>query len=309
MSIIGNVIQPTMRYIKGDMNAEDQKVVDRVSKVFCETVLALVKSEGLKSPQVPLIEANQFVGAVDLASYKVAFTEGYGNEAFTYADIQKYGITPLSSAITNISRDIGDVIYAFEFKKGLTDIEAAKVAKEAAKSYIERVKSDLKSHSKPAVESISLPEIAEGVKRFRTDYPEGKKTAFIIMKFGAPQAYSESAQVVKDVLSAHGIAAMRADDKQYMDDLFLNIKTYMHSCDFAVAIWDRIETDEFNPNVSLEVGYMMALGKDVLLLKDQTLKALPTDIIGRLYKPFDTRSPGTTAPEHIIKWLRDKNYI
>jgi nucleoside 2-deoxyribosyltransferase len=99
---------------------------------------------------------------------------------------------------------------------------------------------------------------------------------------------------------------MRADDKQYMDDLFSNIKTYMHACDFGIAVFDRIMQDDFNPNVSLEVGYMLGMNKDVLLLKDQTLKSLQTDLTGRLYKQFDVNDVDNTVPVQIEKWLSDK---
>lgn len=80
----------------------------------------------------------------------------------------------------------------------------------------------------------------------------------------------------------------------------------MHACDFGVAVFDRITEDDFNPNVSLEVGYMLGMGKNVLLLKDKTLKSLQTDLTGKLYKPFDTTDiEGTLKPE-VDKWLVDK---
>ncbi len=107
----------------------------------------------------------------------------------------------------------------------------------------------------------------------------------------------------------HGIVALRADDKEYMDDLFLNIKTYMHACDFGIAIFERITDDNFNPNVTLEVGYMLGMGKNVLLLKDKTLKALQTDLAGRLYKEFNTVEVEESIPIAIEKWLRDKGLI
>lgn len=66
-------------------------------------------------------------------------------------------------------------------------------------------------------------------------------------------------QDIKDVLNKHGIVGLRADDKEYMDDLFLNVKVYMHACDFGIAVYERIISDDFNPNVSLEVGYLFGM--------------------------------------------------
>jgi hypothetical protein len=80
----------------------------------------------------------------------------------------------------------------------------------------------------------------------------------------------------------------------------------MHGCGFGIAIFDRIEEEEFSPNVSLEVGYMMALGKDVCLLKDKTLETLHADLLGKLYKPFDPQNAEGTIPNQLSKWLSDK---
>jgi hypothetical protein len=83
----------------------------------------------------------------------------------------------------------------------------------------------------------------------------------------------------------------------------------LHGCGFGVSVFERIQQDNFNPNVSLEVGYMLALKKRVLLLKDQTLKALHTDLVGRLYRPFDVLDPGKTIPPQIEGWMEDKGLI
>ena len=88
-----------------------------------------------------------------------------------------------------------------------------------------------------------------------------------------------------------------------------NIQTYMHGCRFGVAVFERIQKDVFNPNVSLEVGYMMALKKLVLLLKDQTLTSLQTDLVGRLYRPFDVQHPADTIPDKIEAWMEDKGLV
>jgi nucleoside 2-deoxyribosyltransferase len=113
---------------------------------------------------------------------------------------------------------------------------------------------------------------------------------------------------IRETLKKRGILALRADDKQHMDDFFPNIKTYMHACDFGVAVFDRITEDDFNSNVSLEVGYMLGMGKTVLLLKDKTLKYLQTDLKGKLYKQFDTTDIDNVMPPQIEKWLSDKGF-
>jgi hypothetical protein len=51
---------------------------------------------------------------------------------------------------------------------------------------------------------------------------------------------------------------------------------------------------------------MMALRKNICLLKDKTMKTLHTDIIGKLYQTFDPQDPLTSIPLVIRKWLEDK---
>lgn len=98
---------------------------------------------------------------------------------------------------------------------------------------------------------------------------------------------------------------MRADDKSYAKSLWANVKSYMDVCNLGIAVFEQITDDNFNPNISIELGYMISQNKDVLLLKDQRLQALPTDIVGQLYKPFDSYNIETTVALSIKQWLRD----
>jgi hypothetical protein len=160
-----------------------------------------------------------------------------------------------------------------------------------------------------SLESAFPTELAESLKKFRKDYPDRRKCAFIMMRFGATKAHTDIVESIRNALSAHGINALRADDKDYHDDLFWNILTYIYSCSFGIAVFERIEQEEFNPNVSLEVGYMMALRKPVLLLKDRTLRNLNTDLMGKLYKTFDPQSISGSVKPQLLRWMKDKNII
>lgn len=152
-------------------------------------------------------------------------------------------------------------------------------------------------------------EIKESFERFKSDYPDPAKVAFIMMQFGKTKAHNEIVKAIKKVLDSHAISGVKADDKQYHDDLFPNVMTYLYGCGLGIAVFERIEAEEFNPNVSLEVGYMFALKKPVCLLKDRTLKILHTDLVGKLYKAFDPQDPIKTIPNEITQWLSDKGII
>lgn len=149
--------------------------------------------------------------------------------------------------------------------------------------------------------------IRESLEKFRKRHPNSQKTGFIMMRFGSTLAHTRITNAIKNTLMLHGLEALRADDEEYNPDLFSNIQTYMHGCGFGIAIFERFESDEFNSNVGLEIGYMLALRKPVCLVKDKTLKTLQTDLMGKQYKPFDPQNIEATVSNELIKWLRDYN--
>ena len=127
------------------------------------------------------------------------------------------------------------------------------------------------------------------------------------MRFVETRLHNEIITGIRAACDSLGLVALRADDRTYSDDLLLNIRTYMHGCDLGIAIFERLTQDEFNPNISLELGYMLALGKPVCLLKDTTLGALHTDVVGRLYESFDAQNPSQSIQNALERWLRSKS--
>ena len=87
------------------------------------------------------------------------------------------------------------------------------------------------------------------------------------------------------------------------------MRTLLHGCGFGIAVYERIEREEPNANVGLEVGYLMAMNKPVLLLKDKTVTSLQSDLAGKLYTPFDPHDPEGSIPEQLTKWLKDNGII
>jgi hypothetical protein len=153
------------------------------------------------------------------------------------------------------------------------------------------------------------PEIAMSIDRFRERYPDPKRTGFLIMRFAAEKPYARIVDAIRETAKEHQLTVLRADDHEFHTDLLSNVRTYLHCCGFGIAVYDRIKTDEPNANVGLEVGYCMAMNKPVLLLKDQTIPKLQTDLAGRLYRDFDAHDPIGTIPGQLTKWLEDYGII
>jgi hypothetical protein len=182
---------------------------------------------------------------------------------------------------------------------------------ESVSEYIERLH---KRDRQVTVSSVYQPEylesnVSDSVRKFQLEYPDPRKVAFIIMPFKTTNAHKKIFSIIDGTLNECNIRALRADSKMYHDELWLNIVTYMSGCGFGIAVLERLISNEVNPNVSLEIGYMFGLHKPVCLLKDENINKLQSDLVGKLYHDFDTQNPDETIPPLLKKWLSDKGFI
>jgi len=310
MSVLSFLSHGGMANIGGDLSNEEREYSNKIVKNFSEVVTRYARTLQVPASEVKINRSNFLFVAKDQFSFHFVFAEkpGSGN-SINYRNLSEYRQLELQSIIHQVRIEIGDVIWAFSCPESMTNEALDAYLLKISIEYINsEIQTDKSSDEKISEEAMSSPEIASGLERFRRDYPSGTKTAFIIMQFGNTKPHSELVELIKKEFSKHNITALRADDKEYMDDLFSNIKTYMYGCDFGVAIFERISEDNFNPNVSLEVGYMMGMEKQVLLLKDKTLNSLHTDLAGKLYKPFDIFDIEASLAPQISKWLSDKGF-
>ncbi|MCX6659217.1 MAG: hypothetical protein NTX81_02385 [Candidatus Bathyarchaeota archaeon] len=149
------------------------------------------------------------------------------------------------------------------------------------------------------------PEITKSRDLFSQDYSDPSKVGFIMMKFRKTPAHDRIVEAIRNTLKLCDLKGVRSDDKEYHQDLYYNVLTHMHGCGFGIAVFDQIQEESFSPNVSLEIGYMLALGKKICILKDKNLKTMPADLLGKLYKEFDPQNPEKTIDDSLSKWLSD----
>ncbi len=307
MSVIQFLTSGGMASTGGDLTESEQKQINNIVKIFGESVKRYAMSLQVPASLLSVRQCTYLFIGKDTSSYHLVFAITPGQTTINYRDLTSHGRLELQSLVHQVRIEIGDVAWAFSYPLNIPASDLDDYIQKIVMQYVNTV---LQAQKKPekviSEQAISAPEIASGLEKFQQDYPMGKNTAFVIMQFGSTKLHDDIIDCIKETLEKHNIAALRADDKEYMDDLFPNVKVYMHACDFGIALFDRITEDDFNPNVTLEVGYMLGLGKNVLLLKDKTLTALSTDLTGRLYKQFDTTDVLNTMPEQIEKWLSDK---
>ncbi|MDU1655617.1 MAG: hypothetical protein E6850_24500 [Leclercia adecarboxylata] len=312
MSVLDFLSSGGMASTGGDLSEAERQPANSIVKMFANDLRNYARTLQIPASKVKVNKCSYLFVAKDDFSYHFVFAEkpGGGN-SLVYRNLSEYRNIAIQSIVHQVRIDVGDVVWAFSCPISISPEALGDYINKIAIEYIQsEIQTDAnQNNGKISEEAMNVPEIASGLERFRNDYPKGKKTAFIIMQFGSTKAHTQLVEAIKAVLSKHDIVALRADDKEYMDDLFSNIKTYMYGCDFGISIFERIEEDNFNPNVSLEVGYMMGMGKQVLLLKDKTLSSLHTDLAGKLYKPFDIFDIESSLGPHIEKWLSDKGFL
>ena len=141
------------------------------------------------------------------------------------------------------------------------------------------------------------------LREFLEEHPNPDKNVFVMMRFLKSDQLDEAYATIKSTLSERGFHAVRADDRDYTGELWSNIEVYLSCCNLGIAIFEDMQVRDFNPNVSLELGYMLGRGKRCLLLKEQTLPQLPADIVHRLYKPFDQFKVAETVLREVAKWV------
>ena len=149
-----------------------------------------------------------------------------------------------------------------------------------------------------------LPCYTESEEHFYKKY--GHHAIFVIMPF--IDTLYPVYQAIEAKLKEYDITVVRADKEEFSDDLWGNVSTYLNCCIAAIAVFNKFDDNEkdiYNPNVALETGYMMALGRKVCLLKDSRLEKLPTDIISKLYKTYDANDIENTVPQQVESWYKE----
>ena len=146
-----------------------------------------------------------------------------------------------------------------------------------------------------------MPMYSDAEMKFYEKY--GHNAIFVIMPFR--EELNKVYEIIKDIFASKGYSAIRADEKEFTNDLWENVRVYLECCNVAVAVFDKNDQDNFNPNVAIEVGYMLSKGNKVCLLKDKKLPKLPSDLISKMYKEYDSDDVEGTLPEQLGLWIRD----
>jgi len=148
-----------------------------------------------------------------------------------------------------------------------------------------------------------LPHLVPHLREFLRDHPDYDRNVFLMMRFAPTPQLSAVHAAIQKTLSDLGFHCVRADDRDYTGDVWSNIEVHLSGCRYGIAVFEDIDQRDFNPNVSLELGYMMGLQKRCLILKEKRLPQMPADVVHKLYKTWDAFNIEETVSAEVTRWI------
>ena len=126
---------------------------------------------------------------------------------------------------------------------------------------------------------------------------------FVMMRYEPNLPFVEIEETIKETLQKFGLKAILARNLTFHRQLWSNVRFCMEHSRYAIVVFENIVQPEFNPNVALELGYILALKKPYLILKEKSVPILHSNIRGFLHSSFDSHRVKETVGAAIEDWL------
>jgi protein-tyrosine-phosphatase len=126
-----------------------------------------------------------------------------------------------------------------------------------------------------------------------------------MIRFRESKQHEAITKAISSVLTEYTLNLVRADWKYYHNELWTNVKYFMDNSLYGIAVFEQIHDQDTNPNVSFELGYMIAQEKKCLILKEKHVPMLQSDLLGNLYREFDSYNIERTVRAAVVNWLKD----
>lgn len=140
---------------------------------------------------------------------------------------------------------------------------------------------------------------------FLNRHPDPGSNVFLMMRFDPGPPRGEIRRIIQGAADGLGFDVVRADDDDYTGELWGNVRVCIEHCSLGIAVFDGVGQDGGSDfNVALELGYMLALNRPCLLLREQRLGAPPAMVANRLQTWFDSFDLGSTLGPATSAWLR-----
>ena len=99
--------------------------------------------------------------------------------------------------------------------------------------------------------------------------------------------------IARETLGDYSLSFHLASDGNVLDEVWSNVAAWMWACRYGVAFIETRSDQGINRNVLIEVGAMLMTGRRCVLLRDESVERMPTDLVGQIYKRVDLDDPST----------------
>jgi len=287
--------------VGGDMKGDDQKAVQEVLNQFADRASQCLAAMGLPPHASPLWRPWNLVVARDAEKVIAAFSLLSGGMANIQWLDRRTQLFPPQELARAVKDELGQQVAALVTLPLPEAVDRVAVIDAAAELHAQEVERD--SRLGRLGDLTGVAHLEPHLREFLADHPNPDQNVFVMMRFLRSPQLDEAHVAIRETLAARGFQAVRADDRDYTGELWSNIEVYMTCCRFGVAVFEDIESRDFNPNVSLELGYMLGRRKRCLILKEKRLPDLPADVVHRLYKPFDMFNVGSSVSREVARWV------
>ena len=155
------------------------------------------------------------------------------------------------------------------------------------------------------------PSLIPALRRFLAEH-EFDRNVFGMTRF--PDDHEEepsdpvkqALDVARAACEAHALEFHLASDRKILDDLWPNVAAHMWASRYGIAFFEDLADPPrgLSYNLTIEVGSMTITGRRCALLKDASIKSMPTDLVGRIYESVDLTRP-KTVEKALHRWIRD----
>jgi protein-tyrosine-phosphatase len=158
------------------------------------------------------------------------------------------------------------------------------------------------ARSLPVQTSRRAPPSAESPSR---SGEQDRAAVFMMVRYRKDEVYSEIERAICSTLEEYSLVPRRADWAHTDNLLWGNVCEHMETSAFGIAVLEKLAEGEVSPNVCLELGYMLALGRPCLLLKEHAVPGMQADLAGHLYKEFHADDIRRTVSGAVRSWLQE----
>ena len=292
---------PGASMVGGDMEEAERPAITELLNEFADRAAAALQEMGLPPHASPLWRPWNLVVARDAEKVLAAFTGLSGGMANVQWLDRRTQLFPPQDLIRAIRDELGQQVTSLATLPLPDAPDKAAVLEAAARHHAAEV--ERASRLGRLGDLTGVAHLEPHLREFLSDHPDPDRNVFVMMRFLSSPQLDEVNASIKDTLAVRGFHAVRADDRDYTGELWSNIEVYMTCCRFGIAVFEDIESRDFNPNVSLELGYMLGRRKRCLILKEKRLPDLPADVVHRLYKPFDMFNVGASVSREVARWV------